>query len=111
MWGVRMRSFGRLVLVLAAVLTLGDVGPWGAQTESSGVMSGVMRAPDGNTWEHIDGIFMTPIPNVPFTGTVLIEATRVMEDGGTMTRHTFNQVARDSAGRCGWRTDRCCRRA
>ncbi len=94
-----MRSFGRLVSVLAVVLTFGVVGACGAQTESSGVMSGVTRVPDGNTWEHIDGIFMTPVPNVPFTGTVLIEATRVMEDGGTMTRHTFNQVARDSAGR------------
>ena len=87
----------RSVLGLTATFFVAVCG-LGAQQGSPGGAP-PMRAPDGGTWERTDGIFMTPIPNVPFSATLLTESTRVMEDGGTMTRHTFAHVARDSRGR------------
>ena len=61
--------------------------------------SGMVRAPDGGTEEHVAGVYVTPAAGAPFTATVLLETTRVMEDGGTLTRHTYNHIARDSEGR------------
>lgn len=92
---LRLSGLTRLTVVTAAVLGM-SVPSALSQTPAQ---APVQRAPDGGTWEHVDGIFMTPIPRAPFEATVLIESTRVMEDGGTMTRHTFNHVARDSEGR------------
>ena len=85
-------------LRLAAVAMMAGVCTGAGLAQGTG-QAAPQRAPDGWTQESIPGIFMTPIPNVPFTANVLIESTRVMEDGGTLTRHTYDHVARDSAGR------------
>ena len=49
--------------------------------------------------QHIAGVFVTPVPNVPFTATVEVESSQVLPDGSTEQKKTFNNIARDSAGR------------
>ena len=44
-------------------------------------------------------IFVTPIPNVPFTAIVQVERSFVQPDGSVQTMKTFRQIARDSHGR------------
>lgn len=58
-----------------------------------------VRFPEGGTREYVDSLYVPSVPNVPFTATLLIETTQVMEDGGTMTRHTYNHIGRDGQGR------------
>lgn len=47
----------------------------------------------------ISGVFVTPIPNVPTTGTVEVEGTQVLPDGSTDVKKAFAHIARDSRGR------------
>ncbi len=49
--------------------------------------------------QHIAGVFVTPVPNVPFTATAEVESSQVLPDGSTEQKKTFNNIARDSAGR------------
>jgi hypothetical protein len=49
--------------------------------------------------QHIAGVFVTPVPNVPFTATVEVESSQALPDGSTEQKKTFNNIARDSAGR------------
>ena len=44
-------------------------------------------------------IFVTPIPNVPFTAVVQVERSFVQPDGSVKTAKTVRQIARDSHGR------------
>jgi hypothetical protein len=44
-------------------------------------------------------LFMTPIPNAPFSGVVNIERTIVREDGSVMQLKSTRKVARDTQGR------------
>ena len=44
-------------------------------------------------------IFVTPIPNVPFTAVVQVERSLVRPDGSVQTVKTLRQIARDSHGR------------
>jgi hypothetical protein len=46
----------------------------------------------------IPGIFVTPVPGIPFSGTVEILSKQILADGATYTRRTVNHIARDSAG-------------
>ncbi|SEG05207.1 hypothetical protein SAMN05421819_1821 [Bryocella elongata] len=48
---------------------------------------------------HIDGIFVTPIPNAPFTASVQIVSHQVMPDGTERVVKTENHIARSSSGR------------
>ena len=48
---------------------------------------------------HIPGIFVTPIPNAPFSATVDIVSQQKLPDGTISIRTTINHIARDSAGR------------
>ncbi len=48
---------------------------------------------------HIDGIFVTPIPNAPFTAKVDIISHEILPDGSINIRTTINHVARSSSGR------------
>ena len=48
---------------------------------------------------RVDGVFVTPIPNLPLSATVDISSTRVLPDGSTEMRRTENHIARDSQGR------------
>lgn len=47
---------------------------------------------------HIPGVYVTPIPDAPFSGTVEIVSKEVLPDGSTRTRQTVNHIARNSAG-------------
>jgi hypothetical protein len=47
---------------------------------------------------HIPGVFVTPIPGAPFSGTVEILSKQSMPDGSVYTRRTINHIARNSSG-------------
>ncbi len=49
--------------------------------------------------EHMDGVFVTPVPNIPFSATAELGSTQVLSDGSTEQKKTFNNIARDSMGR------------
>jgi len=44
-------------------------------------------------------IFVTPIPNAPFSGVVKVERSKVQPDGSVVKLKTFRNIARDSRGR------------
>jgi|SRR5450432_1546607 len=46
----------------------------------------------------IPGVFVTPIPGAPFSGTVEILSKQLLPNGTTYTRRTINHIARNSAG-------------
>src|ERR1700678_63426 len=48
---------------------------------------------------HVDGVFVTPVPNVPLTAVAEVKSTQVLDDGSSVTKKTFNNIARDSQGR------------
>jgi hypothetical protein len=48
---------------------------------------------------HVDGVFVTPVPNVPFSAVVELESSQVLPDGSTDQKKTFNNIARDASGR------------
>ncbi len=48
---------------------------------------------------HMDGIFVTPVPNAPFSGTAELRSIQVLPDGMSETRRTIVEIARDSQGR------------
>jgi len=58
------------------------------------VIAAVSSAPAQNP-----DIFVTPIPNNPFTGTVNVERSFVQKDGGIMKSKTAREIGRDSRGR------------
>lgn len=47
---------------------------------------------------HIPGVFVTPVPGAPFSGTVEILSKEILPDGSVFARHTINHIARNSAG-------------
>jgi hypothetical protein len=47
---------------------------------------------------YIPGVFVTPVPGAPFSGTVEILSKQSMPDGSVYTRRTINHIARNSAG-------------
>ena len=47
---------------------------------------------------RVGGVFVTPIPNIPFTATVEISSTRILPDGSSEMRKTENDIARNSRG-------------
>src|SRR5579872_84158 len=49
--------------------------------------------------QPVNGIFAMPIPQSPFTVTVVGKSVRPLRDGTTEVLQTFNQIARDSSGR------------
>jgi len=42
---------------------------------------------------------VTPVPNVPLTAVVEVESAQALDDGATVSKKTFNNIARDSQGR------------
>jgi len=48
---------------------------------------------------HVDGVFVTPVPNVPLTAVAEVQSTQVLDDGTSVSKKTFNNIARDSQGR------------
>ena len=59
----------------------------------------VDHAPYGGVREWVAGIGIPPVPNLPFTGKVIISAGSTLADGTNVQRKTINVVARDSQGR------------
>lgn len=49
--------------------------------------------------EQVDGVFVTPVANVPFSATAELESVQVLPDGSSTAKKTINNIARDSAGR------------
>ena len=47
---------------------------------------------------YIPGVFITPVPGAPFSGTVEILSKQSMPDGSVYTRRTINHIARNSSG-------------
>ncbi len=47
---------------------------------------------------HVGGVFVTPIPNIPFSALVQISSTRILPDGSSEMRKTQNEIARNSQG-------------
>ncbi len=47
---------------------------------------------------RVGGVFVTPIPNIPFSAKVQISSTRFLPDGSSEMRKTENQIARNSQG-------------
>jgi hypothetical protein len=58
-----------------------------------------MRAPDGGTTNHVDGVELLAIPGKPLSGKSSIEWTRTLEDGSTLAVQGLSILARDSEGR------------
>ena len=46
----------------------------------------------------VAGVFVTPVPNAPFSGTVEVLSKQPLDDGGVYVRRTVNHIARNSAG-------------
>jgi hypothetical protein len=44
-------------------------------------------------------IFVTPVPNVPFSGTVVVERSSVRQNGAVINLKTLRNIGRDSRGR------------
>jgi hypothetical protein len=49
--------------------------------------------------QHVDGVFVTPVANVPFSATAELESIVILPDGSSEEKRTFNNIARDSMGR------------
>ncbi len=47
---------------------------------------------------RVGGVFVTPVPNIPFSATVQISSTRILPDGSSEMRKTENNIARNSRG-------------
>jgi hypothetical protein len=60
---------------------------------------GVNPPPYRGVSMYIAGVFVTPVPNVPMSGTVELESTQVLTDGSTDVKKAFAHIARDSRGR------------
>jgi hypothetical protein len=58
-----------------------------------------MPRPYPGVQTRIPGIFVTPVPNAPFTAKVEIISHEILPDGSVNIRTTVNHVARSSSGR------------
>lgn len=57
------------------------------------------RVPDGGAREQLVSIFVSSLPNVPFTATLSTEWVRTYSDGTTVTLKSRRLIARDARGR------------
>src|SRR5277367_5352716 len=58
-----------------------------------------LHAPDGNSYQQIVNIFISPLANSPFAATVSASVVRELNDGTTITLVNHRLVIRDSKGR------------
>ena len=94
---LRMRSFVLFSFVLwsGALALAQDTGaPVPAATKPPAPFVRDYRGPQ----VHIPGIFMTPVPNAPFSATVNIVSRETLPDGSEHVVKTVNHVARESSG-------------
>jgi hypothetical protein len=84
-------SHSAAALLSGAVLTVQLVAAQEASEPS--------RGPDGRTSYHVSGIEVLPVAGKPFFGKGVIDWTRKLEDGSTVTLKLYAMVVRDSQGR------------
>lgn len=58
-----------------------------------------LAAVPGGLAQRTGGIFITPVPNVPFTGVIKVERTVLRPDGQVESLKSIRDTARDSRGR------------
>ena len=95
-------------LLLAPVLFASSPLINSAQTPAPAISSGPTTSTNPRTpmprdyrgvQMHIDGVFVTPVPNAPFVATVEIVSHQVMPDQTERVIKTENVIARSSSGR------------
>jgi hypothetical protein len=59
----------------------------------------MLAAVPGGLAQSTSGIFITPVPNAPFTGVIKVDRTMVRPDGKVVSLKTIRDTARDSQGR------------
>jgi hypothetical protein len=59
----------------------------------------MFSAVPGAVAQNIGGIFITPVPDAPFTGVIKVDRTIVHSDGKVESLKTIRDTARDSRGR------------
>src|ERR1700733_14245834 len=59
----------------------------------------VFAAVPGGIAQNTGGIFITPVPDAPFTGVIRVDRTIVQPDGKVQSLMTTRDTARDSRGR------------
>lgn len=80
---------------LAAILMMFTFAPRAAAQEAVRQIPPPYRG----VQTHVDGVFVTPVPNVPMTAVVEVQSTQMLDDGTSVSKKTFNNIARDSQGR------------
>jgi len=88
---IRIWMFGAARLTVFAALAV----PAAFSQEAGGVSPPPYRGVS----TYIAGVFVTPVPNVPMSGTVELESTQVLPDGSTDVKKAYAHIARDSRGR------------
>ena len=79
----------------AGVVLLGLLQITGVQAQQSPAL----HPPDyAGVRTFIPGVFVTPVPGAPFSGTVEIVSRQSMPDGSVYVRRTTNHIARNSLG-------------
>jgi hypothetical protein len=69
-------------------------------TAALSAQEAVQHAPDADvTTDRVQSITILPVPNAPFTATVVTESINIQPDGSKRTLYNRRIVARDSAGR------------
>jgi TonB family protein len=76
--------------LIAIVLALSG---WICPAQSLGSGSGELSVP------NVNGIFVDPVPNAPFSGVLEISLRQKLSDGSFNDLRTINNIARDSMGR------------
>ena len=79
------------ILCVAGAVNLG----WAQTTESSAPMPRDYRGVS----THVDGIFVTPVPNAPFVADVQIVSKQPLPGGGERVVTTVDHIGRSSSGR------------
>jgi len=65
----------------------------------SAVSGLVLLATTATVSASAQDIFVTPIPNAPFTGVINVERSVVQRDGSVQDLRTVREIGRDSRGR------------
>ncbi|SFS21130.1 hypothetical protein SAMN05421771_4052 [Granulicella pectinivorans] len=101
--GGREMMAGRVLLPVFFLVVLGSAfgqEPSGSAVPGTGNPFGQSLPPMYRGVEtRIPGIYVTPVPNAPFTADVQIVSQEQLPDGSTRIRKMVNHIARQSSGR------------
>ena len=86
------------LILLSVIFTFGVAG---LRAEARAQERGSTQNPPPyrGTFSVMEGVFVTPVPNVPLTAIVEMQSVQTLEDGSTETKTSFHTIARDSQGR------------